>query len=147
MATTIDIKRTASAKWEGGVPAGSGTITTGSGAVDVAYSFNKRFGDEPGTNPEELLGASHAACFSMALSFALTSAGYPPASIDTKATVHLTRDESGFSIPGITLETVGIVPGIDEATFAATAEGAKQNCPLSKALAAVPITLKATLQT
>ena len=147
MATTIDIKRTASAKWEGGAPAGSGTIATSSGAVDVSYSFSKRFGDEPGTNPEELLGAAHSACFSMALAFALTNAGSPPASIDTKATVHLTRDDSGYFIPGITLEAVGIVPGIDEATFQATAETAKKNCPLSKALAAVPITLKATLQT
>lgn len=141
----IDIKRTATAKWEGGVPAGTGQITTASRAVDVGYSFSKRFGDEPGTNPEELLGAAHSGCFSMALAFGLTQAGHPPTSITTTATVHVTRDDSGFSIPKIELVTEGVVPGIDAATFQHIAEEAKKGCPLSKALAAVPISLTATL--
>jgi len=141
----IDIKRTASAKWTGDVPGGSGRIASASGAIDVAYSFNTRFGSEPGTNPEELLAASHGACFTMALAFALTQAGHAPATVDTTATVHLTRDEAGFSIPGIDLLTTASVPGLDDATFQQIAEGAKKNCPLSKALASVPITLTATL--
>jgi osmotically inducible protein OsmC len=141
----IDIKRTATAKWTGDVPAGSGRIASGSGAIDVPYSFNTRFGGEPGTNPEELLGASHAGCFTMALAFALTQAGHAPKTVDTTATVHLTRDADGFSIPGIDLATSADVPGLDDATFQTIAEGAKKNCPLSKALASVPITLTATL--
>ena len=142
---TIDIKRTATAKWTGDVPKGSGRIKSASGAIDVPYSFSTRFGEEPGTNPEELLGASHAGCFTMALAFALTQAGHPPATVDTTATVHLTRDAGGFSIPGIDLVTNASVPGLDDATFQTIAEGAKKNCPLSKALASVPITLTATL--
>lgn len=141
----IDIKRTATAKWTGDVPGGAGRIASGSGAIDVAYSFNTRFGSDPGTNPEELLAASHSGCFTMALAFALTQAGHPPKTVDTTATVHLTRDADGFSIPGIDLVTNASVPGIDDATFQQIAEGAKKNCPLSKALASVPITLTATL--
>ena len=87
----IDIKRTATAKWTGDVPGGSGRIKSASGAVDVAYSFNTRFGSEPGTNPEELLAASHGACFTMALAFALTQAGHAPATVDTTATVPASR--------------------------------------------------------
>jgi osmotically inducible protein OsmC len=141
----IDIKRTATAKWTGDVPGGSGRIASGSGAVDVPYSFNTRFGGEPGTNPEELLAASHAGCFTMALAFALTQAGHAPKNVDTTATVHLTRDPDGFSIPGIDLVTTADVPGLDEATFQTIADAAKKGCPLSKALASVPITLTATL--
>jgi lipoyl-dependent peroxiredoxin len=95
--------------------------------------------------PKELLAASHGACFTMALAFALTQAGHPPATVDTTATVHLTRDEGGFSIPGIDLVTSASVPGPDDATFQTIADGAKKNCPLSKALASVPIALTATL--
>jgi osmotically inducible protein OsmC len=141
----IDIKRTATAKWTGDVPKGSGRIKSASGAIDVPYSFNTRFGGEPGTNPEELLGASHAGCFTMALAFGLTQAGHPPTSVDTTATVHLTRNADGFSIPSIDLVTTATVPGLDDAAFQTIAEAAKKGCPLSKALAAVPITLTATL--
>jgi osmotically inducible protein OsmC len=109
----IDIKRNATAHWTGDVPGGSGRVKVSSGAIDVPYSFNTRFGDEPGTNPEEMLAASHGACFTMALSFALTQAGHPPQSVDTTATVHLTRDEGGFSIPGIELVTHATVPGLE----------------------------------
>ncbi len=97
-------------------------------------------------NPEELIGAAHAACFSMALSFALTNAGHPPTSVSTNAVVHLTRTDTGFAIPKIDLVTEGVVPGIDEATFESTAEDAKKNCPVSKALAGVEITLQASLK-
>ena len=142
---TIDIKRTASAAWSGGVPQGAGSFAVGSGLLAGKYSFNTRMGDEKGTNPEELIGAAHAACFSMALSFALTGAGHPPTSVSTNAIVHLTRTETGFAIPKIELITEGVVPGIDEATFKSTAEDAKKNCPVSKALAGVEITLQASL--
>jgi lipoyl-dependent peroxiredoxin len=143
---TIDIKRTAKAAWNGGVPQGSGSFAVGSGAIQGKYSFNTRMGDEPGTNPEELIGAAHAACFSMALSFALTNAGHAPTSVLTSAVVHLTRTDTGFAIPKIELTTEGVVPGIDEATFRSTAEDAKKNCPVSKALAGVDITLQASLK-
>ena len=143
---TIDIKRTSSAEWSGGVPQGSGTIDLGSGAFHGKYSFNTRMGNEPGTNPEELIAGAHAACFSMALAFALTNAGHPPTSVSTHAVVHLTRTDSGFAIPKIDLVTEGVVPGIDDATFAATAEEAKKNCPVSKVLAGAEITLQASLK-
>jgi osmotically inducible protein OsmC len=142
----IDIKRIATAKWTGDVPGGSGRVASGSGAIDAAYSFNTRFGGEPGTNPEELLAAAHAGCFTMALAFALTQAAHPPKTVDTSATVHLTRNADGFSIPAIDLVTTAVVPGLDDATFQTIAEGAKKNCPLSKALASVPIALTATLE-
>jgi osmotically inducible protein OsmC len=144
----ISIKRTATAKWNGGVPAGSGQITVQSGVLDAPYSFGRRFGGDPGTNPEELIGAAHAGCYSMALSYELTNAGFPPTSVTTVATVHIQQDATGFTIPEIELVTDAEVPGIDDAKFQEIAEAAKKGCPLSKALAAVPkITLEATLHT
>jgi osmotically inducible protein OsmC len=141
-----DIARTASVKWTGDVATGHGDITTGSGKVAASYSFGTRFSGDPGTNPEELLGAAHAACFTMALSAVLARAGHPPASIDTTATVHLARAAEGFEIPRIELVTVGAVDGIDDEQFQKLATQAKESCPLSVALRAVPISLAATLR-
>ena len=135
--------REANARWEGGLRGGKGTMRFGSGAFEGAYSFASRFEEGTGTNPEELIGAAHAGCFSMALSKILEDAGSPPESIETTATVHL---EAGVGITRIDLATRGSVPGMDEDTFRGHAETAKQNCPVSKALGAVPdITLEATL--
>ena len=138
--------RKADAKWEGGVPDGSGTVRLGSGAFEGPYSFKSRFEDGSGTNPEELIGAAHAGCFTMALSLILTQGGNPPESVETNATVHLVKDGEGFTINKIDLATRGRVPGIDEAEFKKAAELAKANCPVSKALSAVEITLSATLR-
>lgn len=140
-----DIARTASVHWEGDVAKGHGDITTGSGKISARYSFGTRFATEPGTNPEELLGASHAACFTMALSAALTRAGHAPASVDTTATVHIQRSGDGFAIPKIELVTKAVVAGIDDAAFQQLATQAKETCPISKALHAVPIALRASL--
>lgn len=140
-----DIKRTADVHWEGDVSKGHGTITTGSGKVSAQYSFGTRFSGDPGTNPEELLGASHASCFTMALSAALTRAGHAPQTIETTATVHLHSSGAGFDISQIELVTKAVVAGLSEAQFAELAADAKATCPISKALAAVPISLQATL--
>jgi osmotically inducible protein OsmC len=137
--------RTASARWEGELRQGSGSLRLGGGAFEGAYSFASRFEDGTGTNPEELIGAAHAACFSMALSFGLEQAGTPATSVDTTATVHLERAEDGFRIPRIELDTVGVVPGVDDATFQQQAETAKANCPVSRALAGTDIQLTAKL--
>lgn len=137
--------RTANARWEGGIQDGNGTMRFGGGAFDGQYSFASRFEEGPGTNPEELIGAAHAGCFSMALSGALGRAGFPPESIDTTATVHLRRDDSGFRIERIKLDCTASVPGIDEGAFAEQANGAKEGCPVSKALAGVEIELEARL--
>lgn len=139
-----DIARSASVHWEGDVAKGHGTITTGSGKVSADYSFGTRFAAEPGTNPEELLGASLAACFTMALDAMLTRAGHPPASIDTTAKVHLHRHDGGFAIPSIELTTVAVVAGILDDEFASLALSAKESCPIGKVLHAVPITLNAS---
>lgn len=136
--------RTAKAKWEGDLKSGRGNIRLGSGAFEGAYSFATRFESAPGTNPEELLGAAHAGCFSMALSLGLTMAGKPPKSIDTTATVHLGKVGEGFAITGIDLVTRGVVTGVSEAEFKRLAEETKVNCIISKALA-VPMRLEATL--
>jgi lipoyl-dependent peroxiredoxin len=120
-------------------------MALGSGAFEGAYSFVSRFEDGTGTNPEELIAAAHAGCYSMALSNILSQAGHPPTSVDTTAKVHLERGDSGFSITRIDLVTRGDVPGIDEAEFVKHAETAKESCPVSKALAAVDITLDAAL--
>lgn len=136
--------RKAEARWEGDLRGGRGKITLGSGAFEGSYSFGTRFEGAPGTNPEELLGAAHAGCFSMALSLFLGNAGHPPTKIETTATVHLNKVGEGFSITGIDLATRGLVPGISAAEFQRMAEDAKANCIVSKALA-VPITLAATL--
>lgn len=137
--------RNGSAVWEGTVKEGKGTVKLGSGAFEGPYSFSSRFEDGKGTNPEELIGAAHAGCFSMALSGALTRAGFPPNRIETTAKVHLGAVEGGFAIGLIELETTANVPGIDEKTFQEQAEGAKKNCPVSKALAGTEIKLAAKL--
>lgn len=137
--------RHAEAQWNGSLKDGSGHIKTETGALDSAYSFRSRFEGGGETNPEELLGASHAGCFSMALSAALTGAGHPPTSIHTTASVHLNKVEAGFAITKIELETTATVPGIDAATFQKIAGEAKAGCPISKALASVEIHLNATL--
>ena len=133
--------RTASAHWEGDLRSGSGSMRLGSGAFEGPFTFRTRFEGAPGTNPEELLGAAHAGCFSMALSGGLSKAGKPPKSIDTKAIVIL----EGLTITKIELTTRAVVPGLTAAEFQALADDAKANCIVSKALAAVPITLQATL--
>jgi osmotically inducible protein OsmC len=138
--------RTAQAEWQGNLREGQGTMSVGSGAFEGNYSFRSRMGDETvGTNPEELIGAAHAGCYSMAFSNALASAGFTPTSVKTTARVHFNMVSGGFVINPIDLETVAIVPGIDEETFQKLAKNAKENCPVSKALAATPINLKATL--
>jgi lipoyl-dependent peroxiredoxin len=137
--------RTASARWEGGLQQGSGTVRLGSGAFEGPYSFSSRFEDGTGTNPEELIGAAHAGCFSMALAAALERAGTPVTSVDTTADVHLERGEGGFRISHIDLDCTAAVPGIDDATFQEQAATAKATCPVSQALAGTEINLTARL--
>ena len=138
--------RTASARWEGSLQDGKGTMRLGSGAFEGQYSFSSRFEEGTGTNPEELIGAAHAGCFSMALSAGLGRAGFTPTSVETTAEVHLERAESGFRISRIELSCSAEVPGIEDATFQEQAEAAKAGCPVSRALASVPeITLEASL--
>jgi lipoyl-dependent peroxiredoxin len=135
----------ASAHWEGDIKKGKGTISTQSAALkEQPYGFNTRFEDEPGTNPEELIGAAHAGCFSMAFSLELGNAGYTADSIDTKAKVTLDKDGDGFSITKIHLDMNAKIPGIDDAEFQKIANGAKEGCPVSKVLNA-EITLDAKL--
>src|SRR6478735_7812018 len=139
----------ASVHWDGAGKAGTGRISTETGSLkEYPYGFASRFGDDrKGTNPEEILGAAHAGCFTMAFAFALEGAGITATSIDTKAAVRLVQDGPGFKIDRIALEMEAVVPGIDQAKFDEIAAGAKAGCPLSKALASVPeITLKATLK-
>ena len=138
--------RKAEARWKGNLGEGSGRLTVGSGAVDVPYSLKSRLNDgQSATNPEELLGAAHAGCFTMALTAQLSGAGFEPAAIHTRAKVAFEKIASGFAITGIDLETSADVPGIDEATFQAFVADAKKNCPVSKALAAIEIRVRATL--
>jgi osmotically inducible protein OsmC len=125
---------TASARWEGNLTEGSGSMKTGKGGLQGNYSFKSRFEDGEGTNPEELVAAAHAGCFSMAFSNGLSQAGFVPTSVDTTARVRLDKTDSGFAITRIELDTTGIVPGIDEGTFQKVAEDAKENCPISKLL-------------
>jgi len=139
-------KRRSDAEWRGDFRTGGGTLKLGSGAFEGKYSFKSRFEDGPGTNPEELIAAAHAACFSMALSAALAGAGHPATRIHTDATVNFGPVPGGFAISKIELETEGTVPSIDAATFENKAQGAKRECPVSKALAAVDISLVATLR-
>ena len=139
--------QTASAEWNGSLKEGAGRMKVGSGAVDGPYTFVSRFETGPGTNPEELIGAAHAGCFSMALAAGLGRAGHSPTSIKTSAKVHLGATDAGPTITGIDLEVEGVVPGIDAAQFQEFAEGAKKNCVVSRALAGVQnITLQATLK-
>lgn len=136
---------TGSARYEGLGKNGQGHVSTGSGALDnQPYGFATRFEDEPGTNPEELIGAAHASCFTMALSFALAKAGHADGSIETTATVTLEKDGAGFTVTRSDLVTTARVPGIDDSEFQAIAADAKVNCPISKLLKA-EITLEATL--
>jgi lipoyl-dependent peroxiredoxin len=134
-----------SAEWKGGLQTGTGTFTAGD-SIGGGYTFKSRFEDGPGSNPEQLIAAAHAACFSMALSAALERAGTPVEAVQTDASVTLRLVDGAPTITNIALVTRGRVPGIDEATFVKAAEGAKANCPVSKALAGVPeITLEASL--
>ena len=137
-------QRKGSAEWKGGLKDGRGSVSSGSGALEGSYSFGSRFEQGTGTNPEELIGAAHAACFSMALAAALGKAGYEPKRVNTTAKVDLETSE-GPKISTITLDTEAEVPGIDAAEFQKQAEGAKENCPVSKALAGVDIKLNARL--
>ena len=137
--------RKAEAEWKGDLKEGAGTVTLGSGAFTGPYSFKSRMEDGTGTNPEELIGAAHAGCFSMALSAMLAAAGTPVTRIHTTASVHFGPVDGGFAITGIDLITEGEVPGITAESFVEQAELAKANCPVSKALAATPMTLVAKL--
>jgi osmotically inducible protein OsmC len=139
--------RTAEAEWKGNLSRGSGRMKLGSGAFEGSYSFPSRFEEGPGSNPEELIGAAHAGCFSMALSHILSEAGHIPDVVHTTAKVHLEKVEEGFKITSIELQTKGKVPGIDEETFQEKAEAAKEGCPVSKALAGTEIRLEAELLT
>jgi lipoyl-dependent peroxiredoxin len=133
------------AEWRGDLKSGTGTFTAGDG-ISGDYSFRSRFEDGPGANPEQLIAAAHASCFSMALSAGLADAGTPVESVTTDATVTLRVVDGAPTITTIALRTVGRVPGIDEATFTAAAEEAKRGCPVSRALAGVPeVTLEASL--
>ena len=134
--------RNSSAKWEGNLVDGKGQMRLGSGAYEGAYTRASRFETGPGTNPEELIGAAHAGCFSMFLAAILSKAGHTPVQINTTASVHL---GDGPKITLIELSTTGIVPGIDESTFTEFAEQAKKGCPVSQAFASVEISLKASL--
>ncbi|HEX4108589.1 MAG TPA: OsmC family peroxiredoxin [Solirubrobacteraceae bacterium] len=134
-----------SAEWQGELKTGHGTFTAGD-SISGEYSFRSRFEDGPGANPEQLIAAAHAACFSMALSAGLAGAGTPVDSVETDATVTLRFVDEKPTITSIALRTVGRVPGIDAATFVAAAEAAKAGCPVSRALAGVPeMTLAASL--
>ena len=137
--------RKAKAEWNGTLSKGNGKIFSDSGAVNAPYSFLSRFENGSGTNPEELLGAAHAGCFSMALSLLLEQSGFIPEKISTTAKVHIDKEKDGFVISMIELETKCKINGIDEKTFIEKAEAAKKGCPVSMALAAVNITLKAQL--
>lgn len=139
------MKKTASAHWQGGIKDGKGTISTQSGALKSApYGFNTRFEDQPGTNPEELMGAAHAGCFSMALSKELGEAGMTAESIDTQAEVTLDKADGGFAITAVHLTLKARIPGADRAAFEKAVETAKNGCPVSKVLNA-EITLEAVL--
>ena len=137
--------RKAEAIWEGTLQDGKGTMKMASGAYEGPYSFSSRFEDGTGTNPEELIAAAHAGCFSMKLSGELGKAGFPPEKVETRAEISLEKGEAGFSITKSHLVTTASVPGINQATFDEIAEGAKANCPVSQVLKGAEITLDATL--
>ena len=137
--------RSAKAQWEGNLTEGKGTMSMASGAWDGPYSFSSRFEEGKGTNPEELIAAAHAGCFSMAFSNQLAKAGFTPKRVSTTAKVHLVKGEAGFGIPTIELETEGDVPGIDDAKFQELADAAKKGCPVSKLLTGAEIKLNAKL--
>ena len=138
-------ERSAKAEWTGSLMDGKGKMALGSGQFEGAFSFNTRMGDEPGTNPEELLGAALAGCYTMALNATLEKSGKPASSVKTEAKVFLAKDDSGFTITHIDLETSAAVEGIDEAEFTQIAENVKKGCPVGKALGATTINLTANL--
>ena len=139
--------RSAKADWQGEFKRGGGSVSTETGVLDAQYNFSGRFESGTGTNPEELLGAAHSSCFTMALSVALTQAGNPPESLATDAKVTVDKVGDGFGITKIALSVTGKVPGLDADGFAAAAQGAKENCPVSQALASVPeITLETNFE-
>ena len=141
----MNIKRKASAQWNGGLKDGKGSISTDSGVLrDTQYSFGTRFENGAGTNPEELIAAAHAGCFSMALSGQLTTAGTPPESIDTTATVTMEKTDAGFTVTKVHLDVTARVPGIDAGAFETAANNAKSGCPISRLLKA-EITMDAKL--
>jgi osmotically inducible protein OsmC len=138
--------RIGSAKWQGDLKGGNGTLSVGDDVFTGAYSFSSRFEEGEGTNPEELIAAAHASCYAMALSNDLAGHGHAPESVEAKASVELRNIDGAPTIAKIALEVEGVVPGIDEAHFIEHAEGAKTACPVSRALAGVPeVTLVAKL--
>ncbi|MDD3520302.1 MAG: OsmC family protein [Actinomycetota bacterium] len=137
--------RKANAEWSGNLADGKGNVEVESGIFKSSYSFQTRFGEEKGTNPEELIGAAHSACYSMALSFILEQNNFKPEKISTEASVHIDKIGDGFKITKIFLDVKGMVPGIDKEEFLKYANEAKTGCPVSQALAATPIEMKAEL--
>ena len=146
MSVRVRVTRTGQASWQGDVADGGGRIGVGSGAYEGPFTLRARVEDmERSTNPEELIGAAHAGCFTMSLANLLSEAGHPPADVRTTATVRLEQLDTGFAITNIRLETVGDVPGVDAETFSRLAQQAKETCPVSRALAGTEITLEARL--
>jgi osmotically inducible protein OsmC len=143
----MGFNRYATAHWEGDLKSGRGAMSTPQSGLfaEQRYSFNTRFGEEKGTNPEELLAAAHAGCFSMALGFMLEKAGFKAERIDTRAEVQMETSEAGPGVTGVNLVVTAKVPGLDSGQFAAVADNAKTNCVISRALG-VPITMSATLE-
>jgi len=139
------IKRKSNAVWQGNLKDGKGKVALGSGAFEGQYSFTSRFEEGKGTNPEELIAAAHAGCFSMALSADLSNAGFTVDEVKTEAVISMDQVDGGFKILSSKLITTAKVPGISEDEFMKFAEGAKQNCPVSKALGAIELELDATL--
>jgi len=143
---SVRVTRTAQATWQGDLADGGGRIGVGSGAYEGPFTLRARVDDvERSTNPEELIGAAHAGCFTMSLANLLTESGHPPADLKTTAKVRLEQLETGFAITNIALQTVGDVPGVDADEFAQLAQQAKDTCPVSRALAGTEITLEAKL--
>jgi lipoyl-dependent peroxiredoxin len=141
----VRLKRRAHATWQGTVPDGGGRIGVGSGAFEGPFTLKARMGDERSTNPEELIGAAHAGCYTMSLANLLEEAGHPAINLETQATVTLEQLETGFSITRIELSTTGEVDGVDEARFQELAAQAEATCPVSRALAGTEIVLQARL--
>ncbi len=140
------MKRTGSAVWQGSLKEGKGTVSTQTGVLkETPYTFQSRFGDDPQTNPEELIAAAHAGCFTMALSLFLGNAGFTAERLATRATVSLEQVDGGFAITSVHLDLTARIPGIDQAAFEEAANGAKAGCPVSKLLNA-EITLTAKLE-
>jgi lipoyl-dependent peroxiredoxin len=144
---SVRVSRSATASWQGTVPEGGGRIGLHSGAYEGAFTLRNRVEDvEKGTNPEELIAAAEAGCFTMSLASLLSEAGSPPRDLETTVSVRLEQKQEGFRITRISVSAVGDVPGVDAATFLALAEQAKATCPVSLALAGTEITLEASLQ-